>query len=421
MNSILKKFKSKDAKALAENFISLSSINLISLIIPIITLPYIIRVIGLENYGILAVATSLITYFITVTDYSFNITATRDVALHKKSFNQLCLIYSKVLTVKFFFAIISFLIILTVVNLIPLLRENFSVFIVVSFQLLANVLFPQWYFQGIEKMKYIAIVKVFIQIIFAVSIFVLIKKESDFILYVMILSASQIFSGLLGQFLLVYKFKLKFNLISFKSFKKTLKSNFPIFVNQLFPTIYNNTSTFLLGFFVTNELVGIYAAIRKIIDICSILLKTFSKVFFPFLSRNHGAFKVYKSLLLKTTLILIILILVSSNLIFWYLSIDWEYSFYILLILSLSLLGFSLYDIYGLNYLIIKHHDKLVMRNTIYMSLISFVLAFPLISYLGIFGGAITLLLARSLMGLGVYSIYKRVSKDQNLLSVVEP
>jgi PST family polysaccharide transporter len=85
IKSFLRKLKSKDGKTLLENFVSLSALQLIGMLLPLITLPYILRVIGFEKYGIIVFATSLIAYFMALTDFSFQITAVRDVAVFKNS------------------------------------------------------------------------------------------------------------------------------------------------------------------------------------------------------------------------------------------------------------------------------------------------------------------------------------------------
>jgi PST family polysaccharide transporter len=412
LKKILKILKSQDGKSLLRNFVSQSAINLVVLIIPFFTLPYLLRVIGIEKFGLIALATSLISYFITIVDYSFNITATRDVAKHQHSYNQLCLIYSKVITAKLFFVIVSFLTITLIVILINRFNTDWQIYMIISLQLISNLLFPQWFFQGIEDVKYLAIIKVSLQVLLAFSIFIFIKHESDFLLYAFMLTFASILSGVFGQIILLWKYKIKYKYISYNRFKSTLKSNFPIFVNQFFPMLYNNTSTFLLAFFVTNEMVGIYAALKRVVDMSITLLKTFSNVFFPFLNRRHDAFIKYKTLILSATLLMIILMIALNQKVFLFLNINWPNAFWLLTLLSLSIIGYVLYDIYGLNFLIVKRHDVAVMKNTIIMSITGFIIAFPLIYFLEILGAGLTMLITRMLLGMGVYYLYRRTKNN---------
>jgi PST family polysaccharide transporter len=134
-------------------------------------------------------------------------------------------------------------------------------------------------------------------------------------------------------------------------------------------------------------------------------------VFFPFLNRKKEAFGKYKKMMLIVSVGLTMLSLVSYKLVFWYLNIKEDNAFMVLAILASGLIGYTLYNIFGVNYFIIKRQDKLVMNNTIKSSILGFVLAFPLIYYFGIIGAAINLSLARWMMGGGLYLKYIKKTK----------
>src|SRR5690606_34736918 len=136
-------------------------------------------------------------------------------------------------------------------------------------------------------------------------------------------------------------------------------------------------------------------------DICRRLIGILSRVFFPFLNRKTRAFSKYRKMMLMVSIFLTFLCLVSYKLVFWYLNITDDDAFSVLAILAFSLIGITLYDIYGNNYFIIKRQDKLVMNNTLKASLLSFALAFPLIYYFEILGAAISLASASWMMGSG--------------------
>ncbi len=392
-------FSTKDSRVLLENFISLSTLQLVNIILPLITLPYLIRTLGFGNYGKVVLAASLVAYFLPITDYSFKITATRDVSVFNGSQTKLSIIYSKVMSIKLLFLGLSFLILTAVVLIYPPFYEERLVFFLSMLILIGQALFPEWFFQGIEKMKYITILNFIIKLFFTICVFIFITTEADYWIYPLLQSIGFLAAGLAGQYLLFRKYKLKFYFLKKKVLLSSVKSNFPIFVNQFFPTLYNNTNTFLLGIFTTVDIVGIYDAIKKVVEVCIMLVGIVSRVFFPFLNRKKGAFMKFSKLMLLIGLILSVLPLLFYKLVFWYLSVDYEYSFVVLCFLSLSIFGFTLYNIYGLNYFIIKRQDKLVMNNTIMASSIAFALAFPLIYFFGIVGAAVNLLIARFLMG----------------------
>ncbi|MGN7757154.1 oligosaccharide flippase family protein [Chryseobacterium sp. 22532] len=403
INRLKKIFNTKDKKALLENFVSLSALQLIGMLLPLVTLPYILRVIGFEKYGVVVFSASLIAYFTALTDFSFRITATRDVAIYRDSPKKLNIIYSKILTIKTLFLLLSWLIIAIAVYLYPPFYENKEIYFYTSLLLLGYVLFPEWFFQGIEKMRYITYLNLGIKLFFTLCVFILIKKESDFWIYPLLQSAGYIGAGLVGQYLLVKKYKLKFIFLPYKLIVKTIKTNSPIFINQFVPNLYNNTSTFLLGILGTPQLVGIYQAILTIVNLIVTLIEILSRVFFPFLNRKKDAFQWYKNMMLVTISVMIIGVLAFNKLIFWYLNINYDNAFWILLVLAIGLFGYTLYNIFGLNYFIVHRQDKLVMKNTLFASLLGFILAYPLIHYYSVLGAAINLSLARCVMGGGLF------------------
>ncbi|XUN76449.1 oligosaccharide flippase family protein [Nonlabens sp. SCSIO 43208] len=411
MKDFLNKINSKDGRSLLENFFSLGALQIINLLSPLLVLPYMIRTVGFEKYGILVLASSLITYFSSITDYSFKITATRDVAVFRDSPKKLDLIYSRVISVKSLLLIISWILIAIIVYSYQPFYEEKLVYSCSSLMLLGYVLFPEWYFQGIEKMKYITFLNVGIKLFFTICIFVLIKNPEDYWKYSLLNSLGYIGAGIIGQYILMKKYKLKFIWLKMKFVKFCLKENFPIFINQFIPNLYNNTSTFLLGILTSTQIVGVYAAIKKVIDIGITIINVSSRVIFPYLNRNKNSFDYYKKTMMVIGLVLVIIPVIFHDLIFWYLDIIDDSALRVLIILSIGLFFFMLYNVFGMNYFIVNRMDRLVMKNTILASLIGLITCFPLIHYFGLIGAALNLTICRFIMGGSLYYKYLRIGK----------
>lgn len=415
LNKIISSLKSQQGKVLLGNFFSLSALQLVGMLLPLITLPYVLRTIGYEKYGLIALALSLTAYFNSIVDYSFRITATRDVAVFRNSPKKLNLIYSKVITVKTLFLLFSLLVITVVVLVYPPFYKEKTLFFFSAFSLVGYALFPEWFFQGIEKMKYITIINVSVKIIFAFCIFIFIKEESDYMILPLMTSLGLLFSGIAGQYILIRKYKIKYNFISIKRLKKTISANTPIFINQFVPNLYNNSGAFLLGILATPYLLGIYTAIRKIVGLAETLLNIVSRVFFPYINKKRDAFHFYKKLMFFTGGIGIIAMILSYQIIFWFLDIDDPIALWILILLSFSIIGYITYDVFGLNYFIVRNQDRLVMKNTLIMSLSGFCVTIPMIYYFDIFGAAFSLLISRYLMGGGLLFKYYKHKAIENI------
>ena len=89
----------KNNTALLKNISYLGVVQGLNYILPLITLPYLVRVIGVEKFGVISLATAVISFFLVITDYGFNYTATREVALNKNNNEELVNIFSSVMIV----------------------------------------------------------------------------------------------------------------------------------------------------------------------------------------------------------------------------------------------------------------------------------------------------------------------------------
>ncbi|MET3879430.1 oligosaccharide flippase family protein [Chitinophaga sp. OAE865] len=402
---------SKDHKTLIKNFGALSVLQGLNMVLPLVTLPYVLRVLGTEKYGVIVIANSLLAYFQSFTDFSFNITATRDVAVHRHSSRMLSHIYSRVLSTKTILVLISFLLFLPVVLLVPQFAANKVVFLLTFPALAGYALFPEWFFQGMEEMKYITILSACIKIFFTICIFIFIRRESDFFLYPLFNAFGYIGAGLFAQYLLITRYKLHFRFIGLSKIGGVLKTNFNIFINQFLPNLYNNSTTFLLGLIAGNAAVGVYGAAKSLIEAANTFVSILSRVFFPFLNRNSGAFNKFRKLMLLTGFVLFVGICTLSKPITILFHLKGANAVWTLCILALSVPFMAMYYCYGTNYFIVKREDRLVMKNTVYASIAGFIMAFPLIMGFSGIGAALNLVIARGMMGIGLWWKYKTYKK----------
>ena len=161
----------QDAKTLIENFASLSILKAFGLLLPLVTLPYLSRVIGVARFGDIAFACSITIYFSEITNYGFNYTATRHLSKNRNNIQYVRVLFWNVLYTKLFLFVISTIIFAILVETIPLLREHRLLLWFTYLSVPCYMLFPEWFFQGIEKMKYITIVNIISKILFTVAIF----------------------------------------------------------------------------------------------------------------------------------------------------------------------------------------------------------------------------------------------------------
>ncbi|WLP95220.1 oligosaccharide flippase family protein [Psychrobacter sp. M13] len=408
----------EDIRQLMKNFFSLSVLKLVNAVLPFITLPYLIKVLGLQQYGAIVLALSLIAYFQSVTDYGFNLSATREIARHKSSRKQLSFIYSKTQASKLYLLLFSLSILIPAVMIVPQFREDLLVYLLMCLMLIGQTMFPEWFFRGVEQMGYITILDLIVKGSFTIGVFILIKSPEDYWLYPLLFGLGYVFIAILSHFLIVKKFKLSVQLVKKNSIIKNLKFGFPLFINQFMPNFYNNTTTFLIGMLLGKQAAGVFGAVRQLVNVLSVLNSVVSTVVFPYLVRRQDKFNLFsKFYMIGFSALAIILVILHKYILGW-MGISDPLSSNIFLILVFGVTCIVFYSIYSTNFLIPRGYDKTVMKLTFIISLVGLLTSYPLITNLGVIGGAINIAFAQLLMGSSAFAMYKIISKKSLSLNL---
>ena len=286
-----------EKKRLFENFISLGALQIISYVIPLVTLPYLSRVLSVANFGLVFFAFSFVQYFIMLTDYGFGLSATREIAVNRHNQNNLSNIFNSVMTIKFLLLVISFLILLVMIVCIPKLRSDWLVFVLSFFMVVGNTIYPVWFFQGMEHMKYITFLNILSKTIFLLLIFIFVKNDSNYILVPFLNALGFIISGLIGYYWAVNKFKLKLYIPKKKAIIKQFKYSSEFFLSRASVSLYTNTNTFFLGLISSTVMVGYYVAAEKIKTALNGIQTPLGTALYPYIAKNKNI-KLFKKIFL---------------------------------------------------------------------------------------------------------------------------
>ncbi len=304
----------RERKTVLENFLSLSTLQSINYILPVLVLPYLIRIIGAEKFGLIAFAQALTQYLIIFTDYGFNLSATRKISLCRSDKAKVNSVFSNVMAVKITLTILSLLVIILLVSMVEKFNKDRLVYILSFGAVIGNALFPAWFFQGEEKMKFISIINIIAGMLYAIAIFIFIRKPADYIFVPALNSLFFISTGLAGLCTAFKKFKLKFAIKGFSCIKDELISGWSIFVSVVSVNAYTTTRIFAVGLLTNNVLTGYYAIAERIANAFQTFpLESFSQAIFPRLSsifaRNKKrSFKLMNKLQDSVTFIFILVI-----------------------------------------------------------------------------------------------------------------
>ena len=198
MKEFIKKKIQGEKKILIENFFFLSLLKVFGYIFPLITLPYLTNVIGVERFGELAFAASIMVFFETFIDFGFNYTATRDFAKCRYDLKESSKVYSQVMAAKFVFVIFSFLLLTLLIVFVPIFQEIKILLYFTFSYVIGYVLFPEWVFQALEKMKFITLLNLLSKLIFTVLVFVIIQNKEDYIYQPLLISGGYFVAAIIS-------------------------------------------------------------------------------------------------------------------------------------------------------------------------------------------------------------------------------
>ncbi|MCX5714030.1 MAG: oligosaccharide flippase family protein, partial [Candidatus Omnitrophica bacterium] len=293
MNSLIKLIKKtykmagpKERKVVMKNVASLSVLQAITYFLPIIILPYLFRVIGPEKFGLIAFAQAFVQYFMLLTDYGFSISATKEISLCRNEHAKVCNAFSSVMTVKIVLALLSLVALGIIVYFIPKFRNDWIVYVLSFGAVVGNTIFPVWFFQGTEKMKYIADLNIIGGIIYALFIFLFVRGPQDFLMVPLINSSVFLITGLLGQYIVLRRFGVTFRFPGYENIRKQLKAGWDIFISIAAINAYTTTRVFTVGLLTNNSITGFYSIAERIANFFQTFpLASFSQALFPRLSK----------------------------------------------------------------------------------------------------------------------------------------
>ena len=292
-------------KTVLANFSYLSILQVFTILFPLLTYPYLLRVIGLELYGVIVFAQAIINYVSLVINFGFNMSGARKVAVYKEDKVLLSRIVSSTYLCKLILWLICLVVYLLILSLVPFFKDYYWVY-VLSFLLTFNeLLLPIWFFQGIEKMKYITIVNLSARLLFVVAIFLFVREREDYLIVPLLNGFGAILAGCLSLYIVLGKERIKLSVIPMRELRSAYQESFPLFVSSLSTQIYVNVNKLVIGAFLGMSEVSIYDMADKVLHLMKLPISMMAQAVFPKISRernirfvNQVMFLVAKTVLL---------------------------------------------------------------------------------------------------------------------------
>ncbi len=288
------KYKSDTAKTLLGNFTYLSILEVIAILFPLLTYPYLIRVIGAEKYGIIVFSQAVMAYVIIVINFGFNVSATRRVSENRDSIVKLRQIYSSITYLKLFIFIISLIVLLAILYIFEFKYVE-VIFLLVGL-CIQEIFFPSWFFQGMEKMKYITIISFLSRLTFLLLIFVMVHNQSDYLIVPILYSLGGFITAIASIYILYRYFGIFYVRVTKDQMIVDIKESLPFFASRISTVVMERSNVVVLGSFFSYEMVAVYDLCSKVVSIMMTPYQLIAQVIYPNVAKSKNMNIVRKAI-----------------------------------------------------------------------------------------------------------------------------
>lgn len=403
LKQLLNKTSSLTKTVIFKNFSALVLLQLGNTALALLIMPYLINILGVGNYGLYSFAFAISMYLVILTDYGFGFTGVKLISVNRNNKEKVSNIFHSIQIIKFFILILVLTAYTLAILFIDILSVNKELFFLSFGILIGQTIVPVWFFQGMEKMKFITIINLIIRILAVILILIFVKNPNDISLAIASQSIGFSFAGILSIYIAYKKFDINFCIPKISEIRELLISNRHMFFSTLSLSIYKNFNVVLLGFLSSNIEVGLYSAAEKVIKAVQSLIAPLSQAIYPNMSLKFSKLKSHEAvaklmklatLYLAPLLAILILLILSKGFIENFLGVKndgFSNVFFILLpVIAVGTLNYLL----GIVGLVNLNKEKYFNRATIIGGVINVTLCFVFSKNHGAIGSASALVIA---------------------------
>lgn len=306
MNIVKKIFRSK----ITQNGMWLALLQIFNTIVPLITLPYITRILSKAGYGRFSAALNWIGYFQVIVEFGFGLSGARRIAM-RKSDDEMSDVHSCIIISRLILLIICFVLFVVILCVTKVDHSQFVCMLILFTMVVATVFQQTYFFQGIGEMQNIAIINVISRLISVALVFLLVKDASDLYLYCFLYGVNYIISSLFGCIIERKKYSVKFKACKPNKIVETIQEGWYLFISSAMSKIFGSIGITILTIFAPYSEVGIYSALNKVPYILTLFFSAISQALYPYsckvfgISFRAGVYKIKKVWLLIYSVFLI--------------------------------------------------------------------------------------------------------------------
>lgn len=407
-------------KRFVVNVASLFSVQLANMLLPLLTVPYVVRIIGPERLGMLNFSLAFIAYFSLVINYGFDMAAVRSIAANRSNTAAVNRVFCEVLAGKILLWALSTVLFAGIVIAIPEFRAQWVLHTCSYLTCIGVVLFPLWLYQGMEDLSRVALFNLIVKVLFSLSVFVLIRQPGDYIYQNLSMSVAQVLVSVVALVVAIRRYKLTISWPLWTNLKKRFIDDRTLFFSSLTITLYAGSNVFLLGLLSNAYNVGIFSAGTRLESISRAFAGiALNQAFFPIVANAFGKSREQGLRLVRTTFFPLAAFMGVISLGLWIIAPFFITLFYgeafrdaitILRIVSLLPLAIGISNLLGLHTMLNLRMDKAFFAITAMGSVIGLSLNLLLIKTAGHVGAAWAWVITEGCITIAMY-IYLRSQK----------
>ena len=283
-------------QVMIHNFSYLTILKGLTLVLPLITFPYLIQTLGANKYGLVMWAWAIAQIFIVFIKFGFDTLGVKLISENRDNKQKVSQIFSQITYVKIGLILVSLMIFLGLFFTIDKISLNQELFLYFSLFVLFESMLPIWYFQGIENMKIMAILVSSIKLIFALLVFVVIHDESQYLYIPILYAVGSFFSNIVAYYIIMVKDKIKIVSIKIKETYSMIKESFYILFATLGTVLRDRVTINLIEKYIGFEAVAYFDIAIKIVNILLTPFHIVSQVLYPHIARTKDMILLRKVL-----------------------------------------------------------------------------------------------------------------------------
>ena len=271
----------KENATVAENYVFMTVLQALNVCFYLLVYPFLIRVLGVDSYGLYVYAAAVVALFVTFVSFGYDLPAAKRIAENVGDKNAMSQILSEVTTSKLLLEVFAMIVYFGLFLLLPKMQANPILFVIVFFQTITNIFFPQWYFQGVQRMRVVTYIQVAFKVLSLPFLFLFLHDAKDNWVYALIVTITAIAGGVVAWLIIIYKDGIKVRLVSLSAIQVSIRNALPFFLSNTTGVIKEQGVVLLIGQFLGMNDVAIYDLANKIILIPRTLFSKLNDALFP--------------------------------------------------------------------------------------------------------------------------------------------